>query len=49
MFICVHMRVYVFVPMYARLRRCVSACVFLPFVSVCACVNVSVRVCMCVC
>ena len=39
-FVCVRMRVFVFVPMYVRLRMCVSSCVCQPFVSVCvrACV-----------
>ena len=45
----VHVRVYVFLPMFERFRVCVSACVCLPFVSVCACVRMSVRVCVRVC
>ena len=42
-------RVFVFVPMYVRLRMCVRNYVCLPFVSVCACVIESVRVCVCMC
>ena len=41
-FVCVHERVYVFVPMYASFRMCASACVCLPFV--CVCVRVYMRV-----
>ena len=35
-FACVRVRVFVFVPMFVHFRMCVSACVCLPFVSVCA-------------
>ena len=35
-FVCVRIRVNLFEPMYVRLCMCVSACVYLPFVSVCA-------------
>ena len=37
---CVRMRMYVVVPMYVRLRICMSECVCLPFVSVFACMCV---------
>ena len=43
-FVCAHIRVYVFIPMYVRFSMCVIACVCLPFVRVYACVLVSVRV-----
>ena len=43
---CMRVRVFVLVPMFVCLRMCVSACVCLPFVSVCACVRVPVRVCV---
>ena len=46
---CVRVRVCVFLPMYVRFGMCVRAYVCLPFVSVCACVRVRVRVCSFVC